>query len=193
MDEKIKKILFEEGVIIFPTETVYAVGCLLTENGVERLYKIKNRPSSQPTLAIFPSLEKVKEYVEFDQEAEKLTQRFWPGALSLILKTKRALPKKILGKGNTLAVRISSHPWLSNFLKELKEPILAPSANFRGKPAPRTYSEIDKRLANLVDYVVEVSPSGSNPSTIVDLVERPFKIVRKGDISEEQINEALRN
>ncbi len=180
------------GIVIFPTETVYGIGCLIGQNAtISRLYQLKNRESKQPTLVLVKDLDMAQEYVSFNDQALKLSQAFWPGPLTLALPCDKNVPENLLGPGKSLAVRVSSNIFIKALFEEIDQPLLAPSANLKGEPAPTKQSEIDKALADEVDYVVPIEPEGLTPSTILNFDLDGYNIVREGSITKEQIDQLL--
>src|SRR3990167_2507850 len=187
------EILNKGGRGIVPTETVCGVGGLITKTGaIKRLYSLKQRDKNRPTLALAKDLDQAREWVAFNEGAEKLAAAFWPGPLTICLPVKKSVPEALLGPGNTLGVRVSSHPFLKQLLPRLESPLLAPSANFQGKLMPKSYTEIDKQLASLVDYVVDIEPEAKIPSTIVSFAEQKYNLVRKGPITQGAIDKVLK-
>lgn len=188
-----KAVLEKGGIVIFPTETVLGIGCLLSfPSSIERLYKIKKRDDTKPTLVLVKNLQEAEKLVKFNKTAQVLAKHFWPGPLTISLPTAKNVPERLLGPGNSLAIRVPSHPWLSLLLNELEQPLLAPSANFQNMPPAKKLSEIDKELAKLVDYEVDIEPGGAEPSTIISLVGvHDYKIIRQGSIKKEMIDQVL--
>ncbi len=190
--QKAASVLMEGGIVIFPTDTVYAVGCLIEEPlAIERLYKVKERDRDKPTLVLAESLNQAKEYAFFDKNAEKLAETFWPGPLTIVIPAKNKAPEEILGKNNTIGIRVPREPVIQELLKLIGIPILAPSANIGGRQAAVSLKEIDKKLTNLVDYVLEFPTGGKAPSTIVEVAHGNYRIVRTGPVSEKEISEVL--
>lgn len=190
--DKVAKILNKAGIVIFPTETVFGIGCLLTKtDSIEKLYQIKQRDLNKPSLVLVKDLSQAKDWVSFNRNAEKLADYFWPGPLTISLPVKRNVSKLVLGPSDTLGVRVSSHPFLTALLPLLEAPLLAPSANLQGQKPPSAYSEIDKKLISLVDYVVDIAPEAKKPSTIVTFDQEKYNVLREGDISSEAINKVL--
>ncbi len=189
---KTAEILNKNGIVIFPTETVYGIGCLLTATeSISRLYEIKKRDPGKPTLALVKSVDQAQEWVEFDSRAKALADAFWPGPLTICLQVRKNVAETILGTDRTLAVRVSSHPFIQELLPKLSAPLLAPSANLQGKPPASRYSEIDKGLRVLVDYVVEIEPEAKPASTIVSLAKQKYNLIREGSISQFEIEKIL--
>ena len=191
--KKAAKILNSGGIVIFPTETVYGIGCLINkEDSIKKLYSIKKRDSTKPTAVLVKDLQQAEEWVSFNTTAKKLAEAFWPGHLTLCLPVCKQVSESIVGPGDTLGVRVSSHPFILQLQRELNVPLLAPSANFQGKQEARTFAEIDKQLLSLVDYVVGIEPEAKKPSTILAFEKEKYNLLREGEISSAQIEQALR-
>ena len=188
-----KIILQEGGIIIFPTDTVFGIGCLVNfPKSIEKLYQIKKRDGAKPTLVLASSVEKLEKLAVFNARAKQLADAFWPGPLTICLQSRKSVPKSILGPQNTLAVRVPAHKWLLNLLKQVGAPLLAPSANFQGGKPAKFLAEIDKELIKLVDYVVDIEPEGLRPSTIISFENnKNYKLVRAGPISKEEIDQVF--
>lgn len=191
--DRAKEVLEKGGIMIFPTETVLGIGCLLNfPKSIERLYKFKKRDDKKPTLVLVKNLKEAQKLVEFNKTAQVLANHFWPGPLTIALPGAKNVPERLLGPGNSLAIRVPSHPWLSSLLNDLDQPLLAPSANFQGMQPAKKLSEIDKELVKLVDYEVDIEPGGDEPSTIVSIVnDQGYEIVRTGPIRKEMIDQVL--
>ena len=191
--KKAAAVLNQGGILIYPTETIYAIGAKIdSEAAIEKLYKIKNRPVNQPTSVVCSELKQVASYCFLTKAESRLAENFWPGALTICLQAKKNVPASILAPDNTLGVRIPSFPWLIKLIKAVSSPILCPSANFRGRVAPSKLSQIDKKLTDLIDYIVDIEPEGKNPSTIVKLTESKINIIREGVIKKSEILERLK-
>ena len=186
---------FKEGqVIIFPTDTLYGIGCSTqNEATIKRLYEIRRTPLTKPSLMLVADLGKAKTYADFDQNAEQIAKAIWPGPLTLVLRAKKTTPEIMKSADNTVALRVPDQPPILSVLRKLKMPIIAPSANFPGDKAPTSFRKIDNKLIGLVDYALDLSklPSGKpmlkKQSTILDLSKKPFKIIRAGAIPREEI------
>lgn len=189
--EQASKVLKQGGLIIFPTETVYGIGCLIEfPNTIEKLYKIKER-DNKPTLALFKDLNQVEEFVTLNKLSGILAKSFWPGPLTICLKPKIKVPEQILGSDGTLGVRVPGFNWTLMLLAAVSSPLLAPSANFKNHEPAKKFTEIDKRLFKLVDYVVNIEPGGQEVSTIVSFAQEPYNLVREGAIKKQSIESVL--
>ncbi len=133
--------IHQQQCVVFPTETVYGLGAnALDSQSVDKIFKLKNRPSSNPLIVHVPDIESIYTVAEDISNLElKLLEKFSPGALSLILPKKNIVPDIVTGGLESVGVRIPNHPVALEFLSEVKVPIAAPSANISGKPSPTTY------------------------------------------------------
>ena len=178
-------VLNEGGIIVFPTETVYGMGCLLSRKGAaRRIYKIKGRDWNKP-LAVYlhdvPSLE--REVTALSDAAQRLIHMFLPGPLTLILKNREGTPT---------GYRISPHKPLMALLRQLPEPMVGTSANLSGGKDPSSVGDIAPELMRSVGAVIDsgVRPS-STPSTVVDCTGEDPVILREGRLSRGDIEAAL--
>ena len=185
--QEVITILKSGGIGIFPTDTVYGIGCRLdNEKALKKLFAIRNRPEEKAVLAIVDSIEMAQQYLlPIPQDIKsQLIDRYWPGGLTIILPCKtEKVPAIARGGGVTLGVRQTNHPVLLEILKALQVPLVAPSANFAGKPTPKTFEEVDKTLLSMVDCAIAAQSGGDKPSTIIDCSITPWKILREGAVS----------
>lgn len=184
--EKAVKILKNGGIVIFPTDTAFGIGCRIDdEKAIKRLFEIRKRPKTKAVPVLFSSVDMVRKYVEeIPQDVEKLMKKYWPGALTIILQCNRVkVPSLVRGGGQTLGVRIPNHKVVQAIISEVGVPILGPSANFSGEKTPFKFEDLNPELVGLVDYVLneKVSLEG-NVSTVIDCSVRPWEIVRQGAV-----------
>lgn len=185
-------VLKKGGVVIFPTDTVFGIGCRVSDKkSIKRLYKIKKRSLGNPMLILVKDYQQAQEYGIFNAKAEKLAREFWPGPLTLVVAAREAAPKIIRSSDNSIGVRQPKHQIVEELIEAVGEPILAPSANFTGKRAPEKLSEIDNNLVKLVDFVLDFDCGGGRPSTVVKILDNKHQILRKGQISSKSIIKKL--
>lgn len=182
--KKAVKILKEGGIVIFPTDTAFGVGCRIDDKrAVERLFRIRKRPPTQATPVLVDTVKMAQDYLQpiSKEVTNKLIEPYWPGALTLILDCNIVkVPKLVRGGGNTLGVRIPNHPVTRAIIRGVGVPILGPSANFHGGKTPYQMEELDPEFIRQVDYVVSGKCPGGNVSTVIDCTIKPWKIIRKG-------------
>lgn len=180
------KIFNNGGVVIFPTDTAYGIGCRMDdEEAVRRLFELRKRDKAKATPVLVSSVEMAQEYLNPIPEdvKEKLINKYWPGALTMILHCNIVkVPRLVRGGGDTLGVRMPDNDVLLNIIKEVGVPILAPSANFAGDPTPYGFEDLNPELVKLVDFVVKGECSIKQASTVIDCSVSPWKILRQGAI-----------
>jgi len=184
--EKAVEVLKRGGIVIFPTDTAFGIGCRMdNEDSVKRLFSIRNRPQSQATPVLFNSIEAMKDYLlNIPKEVrEKLMDRYWPGALTIIIPCKTdKIFNLIRGNSNNIGVRIPDDDNLISIIEKLGVGILGPSANFHGKQTPYYFDDLDPKLVKLVDYAINGSCKIKEHSTIIDCSVNPWKIIREGAV-----------
>jgi L-threonylcarbamoyladenylate synthase len=186
IDEAVR-ILNRGGIIIFPTDTAFGIGCKMdNEEAIEKLFKIRNRPTTQPTPILVNGLGMAKEYASEIPEnvVENLINPFWPGALTIVLNAKvDKVPLLVKGGTDTVGVRMPNHPMILEIIDKVGVPVLGPSANLHGENTPYEFKDIDPKLISLVDYVVEGECSIKQASTVIDCVKNPWEVLRQGAIT----------
>lgn len=185
--DKAVKILKEGGVVIFPTDTAFGIGCRIDdEKAVDRLFEIRKRPETQPTSILVSSIKMAQDYLKpiSSDVRRKLMEKYWPGGLTIVLSCKiEKVPSLVRGTGSTLGVRMPNHKTALELIKGTGVPILGPSANFHGEKTPYSLADLDKKLVKLVDYVLSGETSSLHqPSTVIDCSVKPWKILREGAV-----------
>ena len=187
MEQQVKKAidtLKQGGIVIFPTDTAFAVGCRIDdERAVERLFAIRRRPETKATPVLVDTVKMAQEYLgPIPKDVlDKLIEPYWPGALTLILRCNVVKVHKLVrGGGDTLGVRIPNHKVARAIIRGVGVPILGPSANFSGGKTPYSFEELDKEFMKQVDFVVSGECSVKHVSTVIDCTVKPWKIIRRG-------------
>ncbi|MFH1186744.1 MAG: L-threonylcarbamoyladenylate synthase [Candidatus Levyibacteriota bacterium] len=184
--KKAIKILKRGGIVIFPTDTAFGIGCRIdNEKAVKRLFKLRKRSKDKAVPVLVESIEMAKDYLEDIPISvlEKLINPFWPGALTIILKcNKIKVPSLVRGGKNTLGVRMPKNKLILDLIKGVGVPVLGPSANFSHKKTPFRIKEIDKELIKLTDFVLLDQCNGKKPSTVIDCSKEPWEILRRGAV-----------
>ncbi len=188
------EIIKRGGLVAFPTETVYGLGGdALNEDSSGKIYAAKGRPSDNPLIVHIceiGALEKIA--VDIPEEAYILAENFWPGPLTMILKSSGRVPLKTTGGLDTVAVRMPSDKVALEFIKASGGFIAAPSANISGKPSPTSARYVMEDMDGRIDAVID---GGDNAigleSTIIDLTESSMQVLRPGFITNEKLGRAL--
>ena len=195
-DEAIKAaahLMVQGGVVVYPTETVYGIGCVPSDpDAAQRICEIKGR-ADKPLPLICADIEAARKVVEMSPEAEKLASKFWPGPLTLVLPSKVKYSMWVQRGAKTLGVRVSPYPVAQRLAKAAGGVIVSTSANVSGEEPARSAEEAKKIFGNRVDIILDGGPSpGGESSTVVDLSGEEIWLLRKGPVSGEEIMAALR-
>ncbi|MBO4395119.1 MAG: threonylcarbamoyl-AMP synthase [Eubacterium sp.] len=188
------KILKNGGLVVFPTETVYGLGCNgRSEKAAKKVYKAKDRPGDNPLILHVADRDSVQKLVkEIPPLAEKLMDTFWPGPLTLIFRKAKQIPKAVTGGLETVAIRMPAHTGARDLIRAAGMPIAAPSANRSGRPSPTMVSHVIEDLDGRVDMIIDGGVVGIGyESTIVDVTGARPVILRPGFITKEMIGEVI--
>lgn len=184
--ENAVRIFSSGGIVIFPTDTAFGIGCRIDDSrAIEKLFKLRNRPTNQATPVLISDIEMALDYVGNIPEdvKEKLIDKFWPGALTIILPANLdKVDSLVRGGGNNVGIRIPNHKMILSIIKSLGVPILGPSANFHGGKTPYSMEDLDQKLVEKADLLVRGKRSIKEASTVIDCSTSPWKIIRRGAI-----------
>lgn len=173
-------------VIAFPTDTVYGVGAhALLPEAVAALFRVKARPPDLPIPLLLADAEELGRVCQqVPAVAWELAQKFWPGALSLVLRRAPGIPQEVTAGGPTVAVRIPDHDLVRQICRRLGAPLAATSANIHGRPPPVTAVEVGAMLGGRLHLILDGGPApGGIPSTLLDLTASPPAILRPGPVT----------
>jgi L-threonylcarbamoyladenylate synthase len=188
------RIIMQGGIAVYPTETVYGIGVRFDDQqALQRLFKLKNRNQNKPVLLLLSRADDlVRISSQIPPEAQILTERFWPGPLTLVVPAAENLSELVTAGGSTIGCRVSSSASAAGLVLACGTPITSTSANLSGGPNPTSISEISADILEQADIVIDAGPSpGSVPSTVYDISQKPFRLVRAGVIPETDITDAL--
>ena len=181
-------------IVVFPTDTVYGVGCdLWNPEAIERLYWAKKRPKKLPIPVLVSAPEHVQQVAHhLPPYFDVLVESFWPGGLTLIVRRRPQVPAVLCAGGDTVAVRMPAHPLALRLIEAMGGALAATSANISGNPAPKSASDALEELQGRVAIVLDGGDCpGGIASTIVDLVSSPPRLLRHGPLSATAIRELL--
>ena len=185
--KKISQIIEKGGIVVFPTDTVYGIGCNpYNENAVKKIYEIKSRTKLKSLPVLAYSLDIVKEIALIDKFTEKIIEKYWPGPLTLILELTDQKLKKSLNLGNKIAVRIPDSKCTLKLLEKCKL-LVGTSANISGNSS---YTNPDECIKNIKNYDIFVNGgiiTSKGESTIIEIKNEEIKIIREGALKIEDI------
>ena len=174
----------------FPTDTLYALGAdAFHVEAVGRVFEIKGRASDVPLPLLLASVDELEQVsIDIPDLAWALASRFWPGPLTLVLKSSPEVPQIVTAGKQSIAVRMPNHHVPLALIRDLGRPITGTSANPSGGPDPVTADDVRRSLGTKVDYIVDGGPAPvATPSTIVDLTGARPRLVRQGAIPWESL------
>lgn len=173
--------LRDGGVIVYPTDTVYGLGCDITnKRAVERIIRIKGRDPKKPMSFVCSDLTHIARYAKVSNVAYRILKRFLPGPYTFILEASREVPKMLLTKQKTVGIRIPDSPTCLMLVRELGNPLLTTSANLSGAEPIGDPEELMKVLGPVTDVVLDVGSLERTPSTVVSLVDDKIEVLREG-------------
>jgi L-threonylcarbamoyladenylate synthase len=189
------KILKENEVVAFPTETVYGLGAnARSDEAVAKIFEAKGRPSDNPLIVHIATTDQLTNIaVEIPEVVDVLVKHFWPGPLTLVLRKKDDSVSEMVTPGvQTVAVRMPDHPIALALLKAADLPLAAPSANLSGKPSPTSAKHVFDDLQGRISGIIDGGTTGVGlESTVVDCTGEIPVILRPGGVTKEQLEEVI--
>jgi L-threonylcarbamoyladenylate synthase len=188
------RLLGEGALVAFPTETVYGLGAdVRLEEAVRRIFEVKGRPPDRALICHVDGPDSARSLVAvWDDRAEALARRFWPGPLTLILPKDARVLDVVSGGGSTVAVRSPAHPVALALIRALGAAIAAPSANRTARISPTRAEHVIADLDGLIPLVLDAGPTSIGlESTVLDLSKRDPAILRQGAIPRADIEACL--
>lgn len=193
--QKALKAIKSGGVIVYPTETLYALGCdAFDRKAVHRVFEIKNRPVDKPLPLVVGGMDGLGLVTgEIPEALLILADRFWPGPLSILVKAKKTLPPEVQDSRGYTSVRWTAHPLAADLCNKAQTALVATSANLTGNPAVALPSDLDPALLDAVDFVLaaEPYPAGGEPSTVIAFRDRRIEILREGAVPGSSLKQKL--
>jgi tRNA threonylcarbamoyl adenosine modification protein (Sua5/YciO/YrdC/YwlC family) len=183
---KAVEIIREGGIVIYPTDTVYGIGCdLFNKKGIERIYEIKRRDRRKPLSFVCADLKDISRYARVADKAYKIMRRLLPGPYTFILEASRIVPKTILPKRKTTGIRVPDNKICLALAAELGSPIISSSVKDQEGELlsdPRIIAEL---FGKRVDVIIDGGIIAAKPSSVISIINEEIEILRegKGDIS----------
>ncbi|HIE17164.1 MAG TPA: threonylcarbamoyl-AMP synthase [Dehalococcoidia bacterium] len=187
------EVLNRGGIIAYPTDTVYGLGCnAFDTTAVEKIYRVKQRPFNQPLPILLADIAQLSSLVSsVTGVARFLMKRFWPGGLTLVLPKATSVPQIVTAGSDKVAIRIPSHTVPIAIIQQLGAAIIGTSANISEKPSPVTAEGVKQQLGSQVDLIIDAGKCpGGRESTVVDITSGTPVILREGIIPAEAIKKA---
>ena len=178
---KVTEILRDGGVIAYPTDTIYGIGCdIFNKKALERIYMLKGRDRKKPMSFICSDLAHITEFAKVPNYAYRVMKRLLPGPYTFILEASSQVPKMLMPKRKTVGIRIPDNKIIQSIVKSLGNPVISTSANVSGEDALSDPVEIDLYMGKILDATVDGGILSGDPSTVIDLTGDAPEVLREG-------------
>jgi tRNA threonylcarbamoyl adenosine modification protein (Sua5/YciO/YrdC/YwlC family) len=177
---RVCEVLDQGGIIAYPTDTFYGIGCdLMNKKGIQLIHKLKNRPLKQPFSILCDSLKEISLYAQVSNYGYKTMKRCLPGPYTFVLEATQLVPKIMLTKRKTIGIRVPNNAICLAIVKTLGRPIISTSA---GHDEPYA---IQEAFGSQLNLIVDGGPIKPDPSSVISLIGDVPEIIRegKGDVS----------
>jgi len=186
--------LLEGKIVAFPTDTVYGIAVDATNrDALEKLYSVKGRERTRAIAILIHSTTLLKNIVrEIPEGVDSLIEEFWPGPLTLVFK-RPSHSFSGLSQDDTIGIRIPNNYVALSILSMVCRPLATTSANISGRPDATNAQEVLAQLGSSIDLIVDGGPAGGGaPSTVLSVVEKPYRILRQGPVTREQLEKVIK-
>ena len=180
--KQVAEILANGGIIAYPTDTYYGIGCdLFNKESIEKIYQLKKRSPHQPFSFICSDLKNISEYAQVTNYAYKTMKRLLPGPYTFILEGSRLVPKIMLTKRRTVGIRVPNHEICLAIVEELGHPIISTSATDpETNDILETPLEIKNKLGHAIDLIIDAGSVNGKASSIISLIDDTPQVLREG-------------
>lgn len=183
--ERAKSVLLDGGLFVFPTDTVYGLGCIYdNEEAVKQIYRVKGRDFNKPLAAYFSSLEMAEKYIKpQSQFFYEIANKHLPGAVTIIVEKNSLIPDFVTSGFNTIGIRIPKNKFLIDLVEQLKVPFVGTSANISNFPSAKTAKEAFEIFNEKIELVLSDDASHIGvESTVLLIIDDKIHIVRQGSV-----------
>jgi tRNA threonylcarbamoyl adenosine modification protein (Sua5/YciO/YrdC/YwlC family) len=175
------EILKNGGIIVYPTDTIYGLGCdIFNKKAVTKIYQLKKREAKKPMSIICSDFQDISQYALVQDYAFRLMKRVLPGAYTFVLKAKNIMPKNFLAKNRTVGVRIPDNKICRVLVQNLGNPIISTSLNISGQEVLTNPEQLSKEMRNKIDLIIDAGTLTIEPSSVIDLSGNQPIILRAG-------------
>ena len=180
--KQVAEILAKGGIIAYPTDTYYGIGCdLFNKTSIEKIYQLKRRSAHQPFSFICSDLKNISEYAQVTNYAYKTMKRLLPGPYTFILEGSRLVPKIMLTKRRTVGIRVPDHEICLAIVEELGHPIISTSATDpETNNILETPQEMKNKLGHALDLIIDGGTVNGKPSSVISLIDDNPEVLREG-------------
>ena len=175
------EVLREGGVVVYPTDTIYGIGCdIFNKKAIERIYQLKGKNKHSPMSFICPDLKNISKYAHVSNAAYKIMRHSLPGPYTFVLEASRLVPKIMLSKRRTVGIRVPDNQICLLLVQTFGNPIVSTSANLSGMEPMNDPREIEDKLGHALDLILDAGLLGKEPSSVIDLTGETPVVLRKG-------------
>ena len=175
------EVLRRDGVIVYPTDTIYGLGCDVTSKGaVERVRRIKGREANKPMSFVCSDLVQVSRYGHVSNFAHRILKRFLPGPYTFVLTATKETPRVFQSKQKTVGIRIPDHPVPLALVEQLGNPVVSTSANESDEEVVTNPADLERIFGHRVDLIMECGTLPVLASSVISLVDDQIQILREG-------------
>lgn len=182
--EKALKVIQDGGIILYPTDTIWGIGCDATNTeAIKKIFKLKQRDEAKSMIILLDTENKLESYVQEVPAIAYDLIEYAENPLTLVMPGAKNISPALIAADGSVGIRVSSHQFCQQLIQRLRKPIVSTSANISGSPSPQNFSEIAQEIINGVDYVVDLDQhdlSKKKPSTIMRIEpDGRFEFIRR--------------
>ncbi|MGL4208279.1 MAG: L-threonylcarbamoyladenylate synthase [Candidatus Adiutrix sp.] len=179
--EKVADIIKAGGLVIYPTDTQYGLGCDLTQKkAIEKVYRLKQRNQKTPFSFVCANLTHISEYAKISNFAYRTMKRLLPGPYTFILNGTKLVPQLMLTKRHECGIRVPNHPIALGLVEALGRPIINTSATLLDQPMVTDPHDFADLFKNQVEAIIDGGPVLGEPSTVISLIDDEPEVLREG-------------
>jgi L-threonylcarbamoyladenylate synthase len=181
---KALKVITEGGIILYPTDTIWGIGCDATNTeAIRRIFKLKQRDEAKSMIVLIDTENKLESYISDVNPLAYDLIAYAENPLTLVMPGAKNLSPAIINKDSSIGIRVVKHPFCEQLIQRLRKPLVSTSANISGKASPQYFAQVSDEIINGVDYVVDLEQQDmeiKNPSTIMRLEpDGKFQFIRR--------------
>ena len=181
---KALKVITEGGIILYPTDTIWGIGCDATNTeAIKRIFKLKQRDEAKSMIVLIDTENKLESYISDVNPLAYDLIAYAENPLTLVMPGAKNLSPAIINKDGSIGIRVVKHPFCEQLIQRLRKPLVSTSANISGKASPQYFAQVSDEIINGVDYVVDLEQQDmeiKNPSTIMRLEpDGKFQFIRR--------------
>ena len=189
--DKIIELLNRGGLLAMPTDTVFGLACMMDEKTIARVYEAKGRSFDKPLPMMCSSKKMISEVAKISEEAEKIIDRFMPGALTIVFAKQETVADYITNGRKTIGIRMPDDDFILSLIEKLGKPLMVTSANISGNGSLTRWEDVLSAMDGKIEGIICEDARGDKASTIID-VSGNLRLLREGPLSFNEIEECIK-